>query len=198
MKEWPPNGMLSAWIMRQFESGYQGYAIDVGAQDGISVNTTYLLESHRWTVLCIEPNPQWHKRLKEIRAFVQTCAVDDRHEPAVSFHVNKEQPDAYSSLRPSHPDHPVTREGWNTIEVQTKTLEQCLAHAEFPKLDALCIDTEGTELAVLKSFDIEKWKPKVLVVECWDAKAPVDTYVREHGYEFDYRDVDNNMYVRRT
>ena len=40
-KIWPHNGTLAQWIADQFEPGYIGYGIDVGASDGVSINTTF-------------------------------------------------------------------------------------------------------------------------------------------------------------
>src|SRR3990172_8033364 len=105
-REWPYNGMLSAWIQEQFPLDYQGDAVDVGASDGISINSTYWLEKKlRWAVLSIEPNPQFHKRLKELRAFVMTCACDREPKESAEFKVFLHNPESYSALRPNYEGH---------------------------------------------------------------------------------------------
>src|SRR5437868_3825457 len=91
-----PNAQLSHWIADQFPLGYLGYAVDVGASDGVSINTTWWLEKHlRWTVLSVEPNPQFLPALRAERAFVEACACDALPGKA-TFHVNTENPEAYS------------------------------------------------------------------------------------------------------
>ncbi len=194
-KQWPPNGELSAWIARQFPDNYQGWAIDVGASDGISVNSTYLLEhAKHWNVLSIEANPVYWNQLYKLRAFVEPCAIDSKPVSVGTLFINDENPEAYSSLRPSHPEHQVGP-GWSTAKIPVRTLDECIAKWQFPRLDALCIDTEGTERDVLMSLDLERWRPHVIVVEAWTAGSLDDAlpdYIRQP-----WRSADNDMYLRK-
>lgn len=196
-REHPPNGQLSAMILEHFPQDYLGYALDIGASDGVSVNTTYQMEkAHRWTVLCVEPNPQFWPRLRELRAFCAWCAVDAEPGTEVPFQIHLENPEAYSALRPSHPEHPVGA-GWAEIKVPVKTIDQVLAEAEFPQLDALCIDVEGTEIAALKGCDLQKWQPKVIVAEAWEDRIPaLDEYLVPRGYMPVRQFIDNRLYAR--
>lgn len=184
--EHPPNAELSDWIAGQFPPGYPGYAVDVGASDGISINSTYTLEhGHGWRVLCIEPNPQFHAKLREYRKLVQTCACDGTPSEDAEFKIHQDYAEAYSSLRPSTNHEkwkPSATALWETIRVHVRSLEQCLAEAAFTRLDALCVDTEGTELDVLKGIDLDKWRPKVLVVECWDERGDHIDYLEALRY----------------
>ena len=83
MSKHPPNGYLSQWILDQFPEGYRGYAIDVGASDGVSVNTTWALErAHAWTVLSVEANPEFRDQLIRERAWVEMCACAERGKDA--------------------------------------------------------------------------------------------------------------------
>lgn len=195
-KEWPPNGELSMWIQSQFPAGYTGYAVDVGASDGISVNSTYMLEQWRWTVLSIEPNPIFWPRLKQLRAFVQTCACDAESVETMTFHSFDHNPESYSALRPTYPDDFPPHLGWTRFPVPVKTLEQCLTEAQFPCLDVVCIDTEGTEVDVLRGLDIKEWRPKVMVIESWDESGKaVQDYLRPFGYKRIGRHVHNELLV---
>jgi FkbM family methyltransferase len=195
---YPPNGPVALWILSQFEHGYVGYAVDAGASDGVSVNSTYLLENMaKWTVLSIEPNPNFHPYLKRERAFVATCAVGAQREKA-TLHVNLDNVEAFSSLRPSIHHPRFQQEGgknWGKVEVEVRTLEDLLDQYDFPRLDALCIDTEGTERDVLAGIDLAKWTPKVVVVETWD-EGSLDDVLMPHGYERKWRSADNDCYVR--
>ena len=195
MKEWPPNGELSTWIAAQFETDHKGYAIDVGASDGISCNTTYMLESWRWTVLSVEPNPVFWRRLKELRAFVETCALDTEESSSAMFWSFDHNPEAYSALRPTFPSDFPPHLGWTKIQVPVKTLDQLIEKWQFPRLDALCVDTEGTEIDVLKGFDLAKWKPKAMVIESWVDPGPVDDYVAAFGYKKIGRSAHNSLYL---
>ncbi len=197
---WPPNANLSQYILDFFEEGYAGHAVDVGASDGISINTTYALEaSHRWTVLSVEANPDFGPLLKKHRAWVEMCACSD-HAGLADFHIHNENPESFSALKKAAyrqdiwPNEPMT---WKVVQVPVATVNQLLAKWEFPKLDVLCIDTEGTELDVLRGCDLEKWKPKVIVTECWDRVGPIDLYLEAAGYKKTARNVHNDIFVLR-
>lgn len=191
-----PNGNLALWIKNQFPDGYRGWCIDVGASDGVSINTTYHLEKvHRWTVVSVEPNPFFHAMLKRERMMVECCALSSEPQASAVLHVNQENPEAYSAL--VKPNREEARGlPWDKVEVPVRTLNQVLDKWDFPRLDALCIDTEGTELDVLKGCDLERWKPKVVVVESWDDVSDADRYLAERGWVRKARNVHNNIHVR--
>jgi hypothetical protein len=68
---------------------------------------------------------------------------------------------------------------------------------QFPQLDALCIDTEGTELDVLKGCSLERWRPKVIVTECWDRVGPIDLYLEARNYKKTARNAMNDVWILR-
>lgn len=192
----PPNGHLSQWILDQLPKGYRGHALDIGASDGISISTTWALEkSHGWTCLCVEPNPEFHPSLLKERMFVERCACDSKPGTSV-LHVNEVNPEAYSALRVSkHPGIKGVRvQNWKKVEVRVETVEGLLKKWQFDKLDALCIDTEGTEGDVLKGIDLALWRPKVVIVEAWE-QGTHDAYLSQFGYRRAGRSVDNDMHV---
>jgi FkbM family methyltransferase len=202
-KKWHPNGYLSTFILKYFEDGYRGHAIDVGASDGVSTSSTYVLEiPHDWTVLCVEANPEFAAALKQSRTWVEMCACGSASSPEAEFHINTDNPESFSALKIT--DHPLARSHrethpsniWKTIKVPVKTLDELIAKWEFPKLDVLCIDTEGTELDILKGCDLKRWMPKVIVTECWDRYGPIDLYLDRLGYEKTARNVHNDIFIR--
>lgn len=205
-KKWPPNGNLSQWILDQFEPGYRGHAIDVGASDGISISTTWALEKHHlWTVISVEANPDFAKMLKEERTWVDMCACSDKQSESEEFNINQDNPEAFSALRIT--DHksirdPTTREQlaggtpkpWKKIQVRVETVNDLIEKWQFPKLDALCVDVEGGELEVLKGCDLDRWRPKVIVSEAWDAGREYP-YLAAFGYKLVARNVMNDLYL---
>ena len=198
-KAWPPNGALSSYILEFFEPGYQGWGIDVGASDGISINSTFGLEKfHRWNILSVEANPDFAPMLKKERAFVEMCACS--HEPGEAvFHIHEQNPESFSSLKPKvrQDKYPVDGMTWKTASVRVETVDRLLAKWDFPQLDLLCADTEGSELDVLRGCDLRKWRPKVIVTECWDKVGPIDLYLEGLGYVKTARNVENDIFIRR-
>lgn len=195
-KIWPPNGTLSQWILDQFPRGYQGWGLDIGASDGISINTTYALEkAHRWNIVCIEPNPDFRPLLKKHRAMCEFCALDSVPADSATMTINTDNPEAFSSLRPTGRTDLLPREPvhWKRIQVEVKTVDQVLERWQFPRLDLLAIDTEGTELDILRGCDLRRWRPKIIVAEAWDAGA-LDPYMLPLGYKRVARNVHNDAY----
>lgn len=198
MKTHPPNGYLSQWVLDQFGPEYRGYGIDVGASDGVSINTTYNLEKeHGWTIISVEPNPQFKLGLKSRRAWVDTVACSDIPGDDVDFYVNPNYPECYSGLivdkrSATEADGAKTFE---RIRVPVRTLDQILNKWELPRLDLLAVDTEGTELDVLRGCDLKRWKPKTVIVESWEERGPADEYLQWLGYVKQMRSAHNNCYT---
>jgi FkbM family methyltransferase len=199
-KIWPHNGTLAQWIADQFPRGYLGCGIDVGASDGISINTTYGLEAMGWTIVSVEANPDFYPLLLKHRAFVEKCAAG-KESGTSAFHINTQNPEAFSSLSPTKRQDVegwlYARDAkWKQVEVPVRTIDEIAARWELPRLDILCVDCEGTELDVLKGCDIERWKPKVLIVEVWDKVGPIDIYLEGFGYKKSARNVHNDCWLR--
>lgn len=203
----PPNGHLSQFIHDLFPEGYRGWAVDVGASDGISINSTYVLEkAHFWTVVSAEANPAFWPMLLANRSFVERCAVSN-YSGEGTFYVNEDNPEAFSALTP--PDYtrtyPSAGERYkqptpgmqiSKVRVPVKTVDEIIARWQFPRLDGLFIDTEGTEPDVLKGCDLKRWNPKVVVLECWDKMSTMDLYMESFGYKKTARNVHNDIWVR--
>jgi len=195
----PVNAEVSNWIAGQFEEGYRGHAVDVGASDGVFINSTWLLEKHlMWKVISIEANPLMKELLMKERAFVKMCAVASETAKDVDFHINLDNIESCSALKPVVEHWRFKKEKarrWSTVKVNVRTLEDILAEEEFTKLDALCVDVEGGELDVLKGIDLGKWQPRVIVVECWD-NGGLDHYLVPKGYVRTWRSAENDCYLR--
>jgi len=85
-----------------------------------------------------------------------------------------------------------------TILVSLRKLDTILAkHAEdVAEIDVVSIDVEGWEMEVLQGFDIEKYKPKVLIVEnLFNDPVYVESFASK-GYRRWSRNLINDIYVR--
>ena len=197
----PPNSEVNYWLASQFPRNYRGWCIDVGASDGLFINSTVLLEKQfLWTVLSVDANPAYKHLLMKNRAFVKICAVGRKPAEGVDFHVNCDNLEAFSALNPVK-NHPRYKEEagkrWETIKVPVRTLDQLLAEWEFPKLDALTVDVEGGERDVLAGLDWDRWNPKVVLLESWE-EGDLDTEMNPRGYERVWRSAQNDAYIRRV
>jgi FkbM family methyltransferase len=81
-----------------------------------------------------------------------------------------------------------------TIKVNVRTLDACLQDF-FTPIDFVSIDTEGTELDVLKGFSIAKYHPKLLVVENNFNNPNIEEYLDNFGYKKVKRHIINDFYM---
>ena len=141
-----------------------GYFVEVGAGDGLNLSNTHLLETVLgWRGLLVEPNPMFHASIRQERtAALDTRAAYSSGGDTVAF-VDYEE---LSTLLPFKSGDGHDREGRPVLQVGTATLDDILAAHGVPgEIDYLSIDTEGSELEVLKGLDLGSYRPRVMTVE---------------------------------
>lgn len=197
------NDLVSATVRALFPKGFKGVCIDVGAYHPIWLSNSYELERIGWDVYCIEPNPYCIPGLLGKRKIVLECAVGKRNIDQASFYI----------YRTGHgPDDMAGHTGliekckkdeageYELVHVDVRTLDWLLSSPALPvdRVDLLLIDTEGTEMDVLRGFDIETWRPKVIVTENIGLEDTEETsnYLGRYGYIFQKRIIFNDIYKR--
>jgi FkbM family methyltransferase len=147
-----------------------GFYVDVGCNDPRFLSNTFLLYRRGWRGICIDPNEQLIRKHKRIRPHDQTvCAFVSNEEKEIDYVALDNN--TLSSADPEHIRHAqeqghkiVAKKKMKAISL-TKILEQAKAPEVF---DLLSIDAEGNDLNVLQSIDLEKYSPKLIVVEADD------------------------------
>jgi len=191
----PPTDKI---IEEYFDPSKWGIAIEVGAAHGIAASNTLHFEQIGWKCLCIEPNPNLFLQLQRSRRYVLNWAISDFHADNIDFNVctlGESEETAISALR-------IDQELFNmhnvskvyTIKVSVRTLDECI-QSFFTPIDFISIDTEGTELDVLKGLSINRYKPKLLVVENNFNNPNIEEYLKPFGYMKVRRHVINDFYM---
>ena len=162
----------SSYLQTLFPPNYIGVAVEVGAYNGISGSNTYLFEKKGWKCMCIEPVPEEFEKCKNVRQLSLQYAVSNENKEDVTFTVftlTGNNKSAISGLVPDErliSSHNHLIQNKEEIKVKCKTLTSILDENNFPtNLDIVSIDTENTELDVLKGFDLNKYNVKVFVIE---------------------------------
>lgn len=182
-----------------------GFYLDVGAYDGIAFSNTYFFESLGWDGILVEAVPEFYQACLSSRPnskSVNAVAGKVNSEGSISFSVAEGRGGvgtlSYYGNNPQQLER-ITREGGTvrTAAIPVVSLNQILQdHHE--GIDFVSIDVEGSELDVLQGFDLERFRPRVLVVE--DNSAGADTgvkdYLSNHGYEERLRCEQNVFYTR--
>ncbi|MBU6412615.1 MAG: FkbM family methyltransferase [Planctomycetes bacterium] len=188
-----------------------GYFIEVGAFDGYEFSVSYALECIGWTGLLIEAIPRRAQACKERRKHSRVvhsalgkrgCAptanftvVDDHWGGMLSFNTTDEETRRrfVASRTPSQ-----------TVTVPQNTMDALLEQdpnlANYGhEVDLASIDVEGGEIDVLQGFDLNRWKPKVILLEDnhdQSENSAVARYMKEQDYHHaGWLDV-NRIYIR--
>ena len=191
-----------AYIKTLFPDNYIGTCIEVGAYDGISLSNTYYFEQKGWKSLCIEPIPSSFNKCAQIRKECYQCCISENDyadKEFTIFHLN-DNLCAISSLEPdqrlidSH-KHLITQV--STCMVKVRSLNSLLAELNFPKkIDFISIDTENTELDVLKGIDFNIYDVKILVIENNYNEPFCEDYLKQFRYTKINRIAVNDFYIK--
>lgn len=178
-------------VIRYYKDKKKGYFVDIGAHDGVSFSNTYLLEKdYEWTGICIEPLPNQFEKLisnrtclcidkplySEIRDVNFLCGSENRKETMLSGIVE-------------HIDtHMFVKNNGSNLAMRTTTLTEVLDTAEAPKfIEYMSLDTEGSELEILKGIDFNKYTFGYINIE-HNYQEPRRSQMREllvsNGYQF--------------
>jgi len=187
-----------------FEKDYIGGCIDVGASNGISINNTKHFEELGWYCLCIEPNPKYFEYLKYNRLHAINYAISNKNDklPFNIIDLGNGCEDAISSLElDTRLVEKHKQLGYyinpKIVMVDVITLDYCIENFyKYDKIDFVSIDTEGTELDVLKGFSIEKWNPKLIVIENNFDDPDIEIYLNMYNYKKNKRIEVNDYYIK--
>ena len=145
-----------------------GFFVEFGATDGISLNNSYLLETEfSWKGILAEPAKMWHKDLRTNRtAQISTSCVWSDSGRRIEF-VEASIPELSTAEEFMKSDsHATSRLISKSYTVETISLNDLLLQQNAPNtIDYLSIDTEGSELQILSKLDFSIWKFRVITVE---------------------------------
>lgn len=169
--------------------GQAGFFVEFGAADGKRISNTYFLETSRgWRGILAEPARGYHESLRLNRPHSQ---IDSRcvwshsgkridfietADPELSTIKDCVDSDLHSAAR---------QQVVAQYSVETVSLLDLLSEHNCPKqFDYLSVDTEGTELQILKHFDFSRFRPHIVTVEhnYSPAAVEIDRIMVNHGF----------------
>jgi len=143
-------------VLEFYKNKKNGYFVDIGANDGIRISNTYLLEKdYEWKGICVEALPDKFQELVKNRTSINiNKAVYDTTGVILDFSSN----DLLSGVTKNIDKHKNSLDK-SVIKVETITLNDILEQNNAPNfIDYLTLDTEGSELIILKSINFDKYK----------------------------------------
>jgi len=186
-----------------FPGKKDGICVDVGAYDGIGGSNTYHFELKGWKCLCVEPIPSVFEKCKNIRKECFNCCIGEKDEESKLFTVFELTGNNLSAISSLQPDERLIESHKHLIEniikcnVKVRSLTSLLDEVNFPiDIDFVSIDTENTELDVLKGFDLNKYNVKVFVIENNFDEPFIEEYLKTYNYKKINRIAVNDFYIK--
>lgn len=153
--------------MNVFKDFKNGFFVDVGAHDGVTINNTLFFEKNDgWRGINIEPLAHIFEKLKLNRPeCININAAVDTLDGYAEFSNNTGRCEMLSGLKKYYNDLHIDRinrenkqyhGSVETITVKTRSLESIFSEHNVKHINYLSIDTEGAEFAVIKSINFDK------------------------------------------
>jgi hypothetical protein len=172
-----------------------GFFLDSGASDGVSGSNTLLLESaFGWQGICVEPNERLFARLARARrcACVNCCLYDEVGEVAFlegagvfGGILDAYDPTLLRYARSVVASQAAGIDGGGVVTKRARTVRSVLRELRAPRvIDYWSLDTEGSELAILRSFPFDKRVVRVLTVEhnLTPVREEIRRFLEARGY----------------
>jgi FkbM family methyltransferase len=164
--------------------------MDVGAYDPIHGSNTYLFYALGSQGVVVEPNPAYASRLRTTRPrdTVVEAGIGVTNETSADyFEFEDDQDNTFSKEQADK----LTRLGMpikRTVKMPLVPINELLA-AQFPGggPSLLSIDTEGLDLAILRTLDFRRFRPPVVCVETLEIGTmhvieDIGAFMRGQGY----------------
>lgn len=142
------------WVYHQLSrinaSMNHGYFVDIGCNDGVTINNTLVFEQLGWEGFCVDADARAFEKASRSRVSpVEFGAVWSESNQPLMFHQHEES--LLSSI------------GETGKEVLSISLNDLLVRYNAPRvIDYISLDVEGAECDVLSGFDDENY-----LVKCW-------------------------------
>ncbi len=157
------------FVLSELNFKTEGFFVEFGATDGLTLNNTFLLESdYRWTGILAEPAKCWNESLLENRpnAILDFACVWRETGVKVDFLETTEAELSTIASFGKGDLHRKSRKKSKTYQVNTVSMFDLLkAHNAPNYIDYLSIDTEGSEYEILSAFDFDSYKFGIITVE---------------------------------
>lgn len=205
---------LNEIYLNYFGYPSQGYFVEVGAYDGEFVSNTSCLSDHGWKGLYIEPIYEFYlkclKRHDKNNVIVANVAIG-LEEKEIKIYKG----DTLTTLDETQVNRYKEIDWAQHISFSESTcnqmrLDSLMEKLEVPKnFDILVVDVEGKESEVFKTFELDEWNPKMIIVELEDEHESFQKYpeliveikelrnfIQKKGYVEIYKDHINTVFVK--
>ena len=137
--------------------------MEIGAYDGKTFSNSYFLEyDFNFTGILIEPQKDKFNELKinRSRNKLFNCAVSNLDDKNIEFIGNNLEAGILNNLSTDI----YKFNDWSAFTVKNRKMNEIIKESKIDYLDVMFIDTEGSELEIIKSIDFN-FPIKLIIVE---------------------------------
>lgn len=163
-----------------FESKKNGFFIELGANDGLIQSNTAFFEFNRgWKGVLVEPSQIAYNECLKNRpnstCFNVACVSNNYKEDIIQGDFNDGS--LMGSINGKRNDNK------NLIDSKASTLEFILDSVNTPFIDFLSLDTEGYEYDILCGLNLNKYRPKYMLIEVYSSHyVKITQFLKENNY----------------
>ena len=196
-----------------FKDKISGIMVEVGSAGPEFLSQSNFFRKLGWRCICIDPNPKFVSEHIQVGNEIYEYACSYFNENGVDFEVvdvknGDISNQSFSSL--SIDDELIKYSGYSggrtqlhiqTIKVNVRTLNSILEESKAQTVDYVIVDVEGSELEVMGGFDVEKYNPKIIVLEnnIPHRKDEYNSFMQIKGFKFDsISDGNNYVYLNKN
>jgi len=181
----------------------KGAYLDIGCNHPYKNSNTYLFYKRGWQGVCIDPAPGTKKIFKKYRPrdLVFECGASNENkilkftifiEPLIS---------TFDEVEVSNR----LKEGYkisHVREIEVRNINDILNSINYTNFDLINIDVEGKDFEILKSINLIKYTPDIIIIEdlYFDIKKikenKINIYMENNKYHF-YGKTGNSLIYRR-
>lgn len=183
-------------VLKFFGNRRDGVFFEAGAHHPTAISQTYLLELNGWSGVLVEAlagNKAEFSRLRPRSQLIEKALGGPEHSgQLLDFSVPADGNTAKASLAICDNG---ARDPRSTRKVKVTRITDVLRAAGIEQLDYLSLDIEGHELAALRGFDFQRWRPKLVLIEDHLYDLRLHRFLKAKNYKLVYRLGSNNWYV---
>ncbi|GHD53834.1 hypothetical protein GCM10008110_27800 [Marinobacter persicus] len=193
-------------LKRIFDRKSVGFYVDVGAHHPKRFSNTYYFYRKGWNGINIDARPGSMQDFSRVRPRDVNLEVPVSEQPEKLKYYMFNEP-ALNGFDPAISEERNGKGGYeieSVVELETmrldKILDEHLPHGK--QIDFLSVDVEGLDLAVLKSLDLQKYTPGVILVEILGTSldglrdSEVSNYLMQYEYSIFAKSM-NTVFFKR-
>ena len=182
--------ILSEILKKEISNGFY---VDVGCYHPKKFSNTYMLYKKGWNGINIDMEEDKISLFNMVRPrdLNVLSPISDKEEEVTLYRYSKY---GLGSTIDKKIASETTDQIYDKTIVKTRTLNKVINESPYKdiQIDVLSIDAEGVDFKVLKSLDIKKYSPKIIIIE--DHHKKIEDILETDTYKF----LEQNNYILRS